>query len=237
VVLPDPQSVWRVYPYDRVRRLRLLMDDQWLKVAYRAPCRFVSDACLPLNPLGGNTAPRRGQQVHHVKPRLEWSSAPRKHGPFERVNVIPAMIAGVGCTAGYARMLTFDVAFLALGDALRPTLFFYVFKACIIIWKVAVQIGDRIAQICRLALFELLVRQGLRARAHGPTCFQGLAFFGLLDTGIGQAGRRWLQFQRPAPAMNTDDNVSKNSILHSNQPRSMLEDYLALQRSIRPGTL
>ena len=190
MVLPDPQNIWGVYPYDRVRRLRLLMDDQWLKVAYRAPCRFVSDACLPLNPLRGNTAPRRGHQVHHVKPRLEWSSAPRKHSPFERVNVIPAMIAGVGRTAGHAIMLAFDAAFLALGDAIRPTLFFYVIEACIIIWKFAVQIGDRIAQIRRLALFELLARNGLRDRTHCPTCFQGIAFYGLLDTENGQAGLR-----------------------------------------------
>src|ERR1700716_1030853 len=84
---------------------------------------------------------------------------------------IPATIAGVGRTAGHTRMLAFEVAFRALGDAIRPTLFLHIFEARIINWKFPVQIGCRIVQIWRMALFELLVRHRLRDRADCPACF------------------------------------------------------------------
>ena len=57
------------------------------------------------------------------------------------------MIAAVGCSAGDAIMFALDAAFRALGDAIRPTLLFYVFEAGIIVWKFAVKIGYRIVQI------------------------------------------------------------------------------------------
>ena len=122
-------------------RWLLLRDDQLAKVAQRAPCCFVRDACLPLNLLRGNTGPGGYHQIRYVEPGLERSRAPFKHGPFERVNVIPTLIAGVGSAASDAIMLALGLALFALGDAIRPTLHFYVFEAGIIILEVAVKIG------------------------------------------------------------------------------------------------
>jgi len=90
--------------------------------------------------------------------------------------VIPATVAGVGRAAGHAVMLALDVAFLTLGEAIRPALPSYVFEAGIIIWKFAVEIGQRVEQIFRNPLFGLAFRLILRDRGHCFTCIQGIAF-------------------------------------------------------------
>src|SRR5712692_855507 len=81
-------------------------------------------------------------------------------------------------------MLALDVAFLTVGDAIRPALPFYVFEAGIIIWKFAVEIGQRVEQIFRNPLFGLAFRLILRDRGHCFTCIHSRdSFLGVLRLG------------------------------------------------------
>jgi len=141
--------------------------------------------------------------------------------------VISAMIAGVRCAASHAIMLALDVAFLAPGDTIRPALLFYVFETCIIIWKFAVKVGYRIAQICCIALFLFLLRRNLRDRPRCPSCFQGI-FSTDSWTAKGSAT------SGPLTPRNT---VFRNSSVYSIEQCYGPEDYLAPRRPNRRETL
>jgi len=136
----------------RWRRVCLLIDDQLAGMPQHSPCCLVGDAGFALNSFRGNPALCRGHSVDHVKPSLQRSRASRKHSPLQRVDVISAIIAGVGCATGHARVLALHIALLAPGDTVRPARLFYVFQAGILIWKFAFKLGYRIPQVLRIGL-------------------------------------------------------------------------------------
>jgi hypothetical protein len=154
----------------RWRRLCLSIDDQLPDVPQHSPCCLVGDAGFALNSFRGNPALCRGHPVDHVKPSLQRSRASRKYSPLQRVDVISAIIAGVGCATGHARVLALNVALLAPGDTVRPARLFYLFQAGILIWKFAFKIGSRIPQVWRIGLPARILQVTLGHRTRCFTC-------------------------------------------------------------------
>lgn len=139
----------------RALQLQTVLGQETPNLAEHAPRCFVGDASLPLNLLCGDTATGRAHEIHCVKPSLKRSSGLLEYGPCQWIDVIPAMVASVGCTASNAVMLAFDAALRALSNTIRPALLFDVFKARIIVRELAVKVRDRTAQLFRNALLRL----------------------------------------------------------------------------------
>jgi len=54
--------------------------------------------------------------------------------------MVPAVVASIGGASGDAVMLAPDSTFLAVGNTIRPTQFFDVFQAGLILWEFAIKI-------------------------------------------------------------------------------------------------
>src|SRR5205814_1601965 len=62
----------------------------------------------------GHAAPSRGHQENGVEPRSERRGRLMEDGPGGRVNVVPAVVAGIGLTGCYAMMFPSRIADLAV---------------------------------------------------------------------------------------------------------------------------
>src|SRR6266581_3695824 len=142
-----------------------------------APRGLIGDASFPLNLLRGDTATSGTHEVHGVEPSLEKSSGFLEHGPRQRIDVIPAVVAGIGGTARHTIMLPLDAALPALGYAIRPALLFNVLKAGIVVRKLGVKVRDGVAQLSGDALLRLHGLPHCLKPTRILTCRQGIIAF------------------------------------------------------------
>jgi hypothetical protein len=120
-----------------------------------APRGFVGNASFALNLLCGDAAASRTHEVHGIKPSLERSSGLLKDCASERVDVVPARLAGIGGAIAHAMMLAVSKAFHAPANTVRPALFFDVLKARAIMREFVIEIPHRVAQLFGNTLFRL----------------------------------------------------------------------------------
>ena len=136
-----------IHLHRRTLQLQTILGQETPNLAEHAPRCFVSDACLPLNLLCGDSAASRTHEVHRVKPKPQRSGSFLEHGPGQRVDVIPADLARIRGAASHAVVLALDAALLALSYPVRPALLFDVLKAGVVVRKLAVKIRDCVAQM------------------------------------------------------------------------------------------
>src|SRR5262249_33218817 len=123
-----------IHLYRRSLQLYVLRK-QTANLSEHTPCSLIGNASFALNLLGRDSTTGRAHEVHCIKPETERSSGLLKDGSRKRVNVIAAMVAGIGSATRDAVMLSFLLAFRAIGYSRGITLLFDVFKAGIIIGK------------------------------------------------------------------------------------------------------
>jgi hypothetical protein len=90
-----------------------------------APCRLVMHAKLAFEFLRRNSMARCSEQIHRVKPLLQWHASPAERRPYHRMNVVSA-IAGIGGhprelaeLAGLTAPLAYDVLAIPLFEQMR----------------------------------------------------------------------------------------------------------------------
>src|SRR6266699_2550770 len=176
--LPHPLSfppvVHFVHLNRRALQLQTVLGQETPNLAEHAPRGLIGDASFPLNLLRGDTATSGTHEVHGVEPSLEKSSGFLEHGPRQRIDVIPAVVAGIGGTARHTIMLPLDAALPALGYAIRPALLVNVLKAGIVVRKLGVKVRDGVAQLSGDALLRLHGLPHCLKPTRILTCRQGI---------------------------------------------------------------
>jgi hypothetical protein len=89
-----------------------------------------------------------------------------------------AGLASVSGSVPYAMMLGLFVAFRTIRHTIRPSPFFDVLKARIIVWELVVEVFDAVAQMLGNALFNLASVAHVSVPQHNSskslTCCQGI---------------------------------------------------------------
>lgn len=114
-----------------------------------APCGFIGDASLAFDLLCGNSTARRCHQENGVEPRSQRRGRFVKDRVSSWVNMMAAVVAGVGRTAFDAVMLRNRFAVLTV-DALGVEAVLEPFEAGGIVGELLVKMFDRVA--CHLRL-------------------------------------------------------------------------------------
>src|SRR6266404_2736267 len=127
-----PAVVHLIHLNRRTLQLQTILGQETPNLAEHAPRCFVSDASFPLNLLCGDTTASRTHEVHRVKPQPQRSGSFLKDCSGQRIDMIPAHLAGVRSALAHAVMLALDATLLAVRDAVRPALLFDVLKAGVI---------------------------------------------------------------------------------------------------------
>ena len=79
-----------------------------------APCRFVGDAELPLDFFGRDAIPRNGKEKHHIKPARKGRAGLLERGASGWIDLIAAMLAGVGAASPRPVVIRGPMAALAV---------------------------------------------------------------------------------------------------------------------------
>src|ERR1041385_2853679 len=153
--LPLSAVVHLIHLHRRTLQLHPLFGEQGANLTEHAPRGFVGHSGLALNLLCGDAATGGTHEVHRIEPSLERSGALLKNGASERIDVIPARLAGKGSAASNAVVLPLYSALRAFGYAIRPALFFDVFEAGVIVWKLSVELAYGVSQFGGNGLFGL----------------------------------------------------------------------------------
>jgi hypothetical protein len=125
-----------------------------------APCAFIGHACLPLHLLGRDPMAGAGHQIHREKPMGEFRAALVKDGASSRINMVPALLAGIGPALSHRVEFSPQRATAGACD----------FGAAVVDLH---QLGEagRVVRIFGLELFEGVFGHGL-----SPTCDCGIAY-------------------------------------------------------------
>src|SRR6266850_1115979 len=172
--LPLSAVVHLIHLHRRTLQLQTVLGQETPNLAEHAPRSFVGDASFPLNLLCGDAATSRTHEVHRVEPSLERSGGLLENSASQRIDVIPARLAGIGGAASNAVVLPLDAALRAFGHAVRPTLFLDAFKAGIVARKLGIELAYRIAQFLRDGLFGFHGSLNCLKATKRLTCCQGI---------------------------------------------------------------
>jgi len=123
-------------------------------LAEHAPRSFVGNASFALDLFCGYSATSGPHEIRSIEPESQRSARLLKDSSRERVDVMPAMVAGERSAIAYAVMLPFHVALRALRDAVRIALLCDMPQAGIIVRKLVIEVLDGVSQFFRDALFD-----------------------------------------------------------------------------------
>jgi hypothetical protein len=138
-------------PIESTNRAALFVAQHGTNLLEHTPCGFVGYARLALNLLGADPAPRLSHEVDRIEPCCERSGRFMKDRVGCWVNMMAAMIAGVGRTALDAVMLRDRIAGFAK-DAVREQVILEPLQAGSVIWKLLLEVLQRVRQHVRLAI-------------------------------------------------------------------------------------
>lgn len=203
------------HPLLPISVMRSFGKQQFQYLTARAPCCFISDACLPLNLPGRDVAASRKKQVQNIKPGFQRCGALREDGPRQRINVTPAVITGVRFSAGNTVMFARDPALRAVGHALGPNSLLDVFQTDLIRREIPKKIYRGVEQLPGGSCFRKLESRRQRGRRKRITCLQGIR----PCCTIREGRRRTLRFAKLlcafAPGLGSDSVASRNVDLDS----------------------
>src|ERR1035438_7836036 len=126
-------------------QLHVSFGQQRANLAKHPPSGFVGYSGFALNLLCRDAATSGSHQVHSVIPQPQRSAAVLKDRPGHRGNLIQADIAGIDRAALDAMVLLLLPTLSAVRNPAGETLLFEVFDASVIVWKLAVEIVDRVS--------------------------------------------------------------------------------------------
>src|ERR1700675_1813238 len=173
-VLPYAANVGFVYLNRWSLQLHIALRKQRANLPEHAPCGFVGDTCLTLYLLRRDSAAGRTHEVHCVEPQPQRSACLLEDGSLERIDVIAAIVASIGCAIAHAMMLALFAALEAMRHTTGPSLFSNIRQARIIVRKLVVELPHGVAQLFGNALFDSHRPLTELILANCLTCCQGI---------------------------------------------------------------